>query len=239
MLLYAVSLGSVLIVGAMGGTGLASLTLFSFLVMKEPVSRRDIMGVIIILLGPVAIAMFSVPQADTLLVGRLFLFAGFLTVVYVIPIVVSRRVGWPVGLLISGFAGVLSGLVLFFQKVSTTSHGRSVLWIAHFESEVTIPFAKHILEVLVNPYAVTWLVLSVFSTLVLQFAYKHDRAIRIIPMYAANAILVPVLGRLLCFRETLHPSQWLGLILIFIGVAVITIKREENTSNEAHTEAKD
>ena len=41
IVLYAVSLGSVSVVGAMAGTGLASLVIFSGLVMKERITFRE------------------------------------------------------------------------------------------------------------------------------------------------------------------------------------------------------
>jgi|GEM_PF-896856 len=231
LLLYAVSLGSVVIVGAMGGTGLASLTLFSFLVLKEPVTKRDIFAVASILLGPVILAMFSVAQPESPRPVPLMLFAGCLVASYVIAVVASRKAFGLKSMIIGGFSGALSGLVLLFQKISTTVHGRSVSWLAHLESEVSISAVRKIIEVLVNPYALTWVALSVLSTIVLQFAYKHGRTIRIVPMFAANTIIVPTIGGMICFLEKIHPAQWPGIFLILGGAALITIRKESDEIN--------
>ena len=52
LILYAVSLGSVLIVGSMAGTGLAAMTIFSLLMMKEPLRRHELLGIPCIMIAP-------------------------------------------------------------------------------------------------------------------------------------------------------------------------------------------
>jgi drug/metabolite transporter (DMT)-like permease len=59
---------------------------------------------------------------------------------------------------------------------------------------------------------------------VMQFAYRRGKAIQLIPAFAANTIAIPVVGGLLAFSERLHPFQWIGIILIFAGVFLLTIK---------------
>ena len=59
VLLWAVSLGSVSIVGAMAGTGLASLAVFSAVVMKERIRGIEIAGVAVIFGAAVLIGLFA------------------------------------------------------------------------------------------------------------------------------------------------------------------------------------
>jgi drug/metabolite transporter (DMT)-like permease len=59
---------------------------------------------------------------------------------------------------------------------------------------------------------------------VMQFAYRRGKAIQLIPAFAANTIAVPVVGGVLAFGERLHPLQWIGVILIFSGVLLLTLK---------------
>ena len=93
------------------------------------------------------------------------------------------------------------------------------------DGEGNLSVIDHAKQVLLNPYALLWIVLSVSSMVIIQFAYKHDKAIRIIPAFSANYILIPVLLGVLCFRETLHPFQWIGILLILIGVLLVTLPR--------------
>ena len=59
---------------------------------------------------------------------------------------------------------------------------------------------------------------------VLQFAYRRGKAIRVIPSFSANYVVVPILGGMLVFGESLHPLQWLGAVLMVAGVLLLTLK---------------
>jgi uncharacterized membrane protein len=228
IVLYAVSLGSVTVVGAMAGTGLASLAVFSAFVMKEKITFREIAGIGIILGAAALIGVFS-RETSPGDVDRtaLFLFLGVVPSVYAAAWLVFRRKAF-VGLIVGGFAGALGGLVPLFQKVSTTEVGRAAsLAAARAQADPNrSPWIHKVMEILLNPYALVWIVLSIFSMLVLQFSYKSDRAIRIVPVFSSNYIVIPILGGVICFTERLHVLQWVGVSLILVGVLVLTYKRK-------------
>ena len=50
--------------------------------------------------------------------------------------------------------------------------------------------------------------------------------LRRLPVFAANTILLPILGGVLCFHDALHPTQWVGILLIGIGVSLLTWRRD-------------
>ena len=86
-----------------------------------------------------------------------------------------------------------------------------------------------VLSMFSNPFAVIWIVLSLSSVLILQFSYKKADAIRIIPVFSASMIIVPVIGGVLCLAETLHPLQWIAVPLILGGLLLLTIRKPENS----------
>lgn len=224
IIMYAVSIGNVSLVGAMAGAGLASLTLFSKFVMKEEVGKQEIIGVLIIFGAAVLIGAFSKEApASEILINRLYIFLGIITVLYVIGWALFSKKDNIIGLIIGGFAGALGGFVPLFQKVSTSELGKATSFIKQAATN-TESIGGQIAAIFTNPYAIIWVVLSIISMLVLQFSYKKDKAIRIIPAFAANYILVPVIGGVICFREVLNPMQWIGVVLIFVGVFFITMK---------------
>jgi len=161
IIMYAVSIGNVALVGVMAGSGLVSLSLFSWLVMKEEIVRREVLGITLILIAAVLLGLFR--RADS--AGPILIYALFPSD--------------------SGFVRVAS-----------------------------------------NPYTLIWILLSVAALIILQFAYKRDRAIRLIPAFTANYLFIPVVGGIICFGERLHPLQWVGVALILIGVIVITSGKE-------------
>ncbi len=227
IVMSAVAIGNVSIVATMAGTGLVSLAVFSALVMKETIRKREILGIVFILGAAALIGIFirESPKAE-ILIHVLFIVLAVVVVVYILLWLALRNREKYLGILIGIFAGALSGFVPVFQKVATSPYGRaSALVLPSSGREHGLSIIKHAEQVMLNPYALLWIVLSVGSMIVIQFAYKHDRAIRIIPAFSANYILLPVILGVLCFRETLHPMQWIGVILILIGILFVTMPR--------------
>jgi uncharacterized membrane protein len=110
LILYAVSLGSVLIVGSMAGTGLAAVTLLSVLLMKEPVRRRELLGIASIMAAPFLLAsVYQEPPPTRLIIEYLFYFLGAILVVFTLLILIFRKSEQMLGVLLAGGAGILGG----------------------------------------------------------------------------------------------------------------------------------
>jgi len=225
--LYAVSIGSPSLVGAMAGSGLASLAVFSHLVMRERIEKKELLGVFTVFAAAVLIGAFggeaAAPEPP---LKKLYIYFAALCGIYlVLWILLGKRqsIG---GIIIAGFSGVLGGFVPLFQKISTSPFAlsRPLVHLSFAENTFFSELANKATGLLSNPWALTWIGISVVSMLVMQFAYRKDRAIRLIPAFAANTIAVPVVGALLAFGEHLHPLQWLGIAMIIIGVLLITVK---------------
>ena len=226
--LYALSVGSVSLVGAMAGSGLASLALFSWLVMKEPISSRELVGIGVIFAAAVLMGAFGGPRfVEAPRIRILYLLLGSLALLYTILWILLRDRGPAIATVIAAFSGTLGGFVALFQKVSTTEHGRSLSLARRVESSRAGFIALE--ETLSNPFALAWIALSVLSMLVIQFAYRHGKAIRIIPAFSASFIVIPIVGGMLVFGETLRPLQWLGVASIIAGVLLLTLKAPEET----------
>jgi drug/metabolite transporter (DMT)-like permease len=228
--LYAVSLGSASIVGAMAGSGLASLTIFSALVMKEKIGRREILGVVTILGGAALIGGFTSGEVSTtMLMKRLYVMLVVLTVAGVSGwVFLSQRS--VAGIVIGAFAGILGGFVPLFQRVSLSSLAKANTFQLPFLFRRAHPpesLIGKLQELFLNPYALIWIILSVASMIVLQFSYKKDKAIRIIPSFSACYIVLPVIGGVICFKEEITLFQWPGILLILAGVLFITLKKEK------------
>jgi len=233
IILYAVSLGNVATVGAMAGSGLMSLTLFSRVVMKERIGKAGLAGLSAIILATVLIGITtteSKPPAIT--VGVLFASLGGLSAVAIILWLVLSRSGRGLGILFGMFAGVLGGFVPVFQKVATSGIGRDHSLVVRFlppesaaaADPVFTALLRKALELFANPYALTWIALSIISMVILQFAYTKNQVIRVIPAFSAMIVALPVLGGLVLFHESIPGLQWLGILLIFAGVFLLTLK---------------
>ena len=236
LILYAVSIGNASLVGAMSGSGLASLAVFSHLCMHEKITRRELTGVFTIITAAILIGSLRIEKA----VGEpdlaaLYIYLPAVCGMYLLLWFVFRRRSQIVGIVIAGFAGAIGGFVPLFQKVSTSSLGLSrALLHFHFRTEtVFTSFLQKGANLLSNPWALAWIVISIVSMVVMQFAYRRGKAIQLIPAFAANTIVIPVVGGVLAFRERLHPFQWIGVILILAGVLLVTLKSSQDVHSPA------
>jgi drug/metabolite transporter (DMT)-like permease len=238
LILYAVSLGSVLIVGSMAGTGLAAVTVLSVLLMKEPVGRRELLGVACVMAAPFLLAsVYQEPPATPLVIEHLLYSLAAILVVFTVLTLIFRKRKKMLGILLAVSAGTLGGFVILFQKISTSTLGRAAVFFhlgdlapgTSRPSEFT--WLLNLLHVFANPYAVAWIALSLLSTFVLQLSYRHGEAIRLIPSFNSAYILIPILGGVLIFREPLHPLQWAGVLLILFGVSMLTFGKSGRRSN--------
>jgi drug/metabolite transporter (DMT)-like permease len=216
--LVAVTIGRVALVGAMAGSGLASLAVFSFLVLKERIRARELAGIAVMAGSAVLIGLFQreLPLAEPSL-ARLFPYLAALCGASVAAWLALRGRSRVVGPVIAGFAGVLGGFVPLFQKVSSSAAGRGSSFVVDFLEE------GHWAHAVANPFTPLWILLSITSMVVIQFAYRHERAVRLIPYFTFCMILVPVLGGVLAFGDRLQAVQWVGIALILTGLMLLTL----------------
>jgi uncharacterized membrane protein len=216
ILLVAVSLGQVSLVGAMAGTGLVSLTLYSRFVLKDHIGRNEITGICLIILAAVFIGIFA-DEASVVVIEIKLLTIKLIIVslTYGILWVVFFKKEGALCVIIGGFAGALGGFVSQFQKISTS---------VQVEGDMVTDSVSGF-SALMNPFTLIWILISICSMIVLQFAHKNGKPLRVIPAFSANYILIPVIGGVTCFGEVLHPVQWLGIGIIIAGVLIITIKK--------------
>lgn len=207
---YATSLCGASLVGAMVGTGLASLALFSHFVMKEKIGAGELAGIGVILTAFVLIGVFSGGKTaePAIRLFPLWIFMGVMTAVYLLLTGIALKLKFLPGLALACCSGGIGGFVILLQTVTMVN-----------------PLGSS--SMFTNPFFYSWVAVSLISFFFLQLSYKKDKAIRIVPTFSSNYILIPVLGGVICFGEVLNLFQWMGVGLIFCGVALLTLKRKK------------
>jgi drug/metabolite transporter (DMT)-like permease len=222
IVLIALSLGAVSLVGAMAGSGLATLAVFSHFVMGESITKMDLVGIVVILAGSVLIGFFASQQGEPS--PRWFWLHGFS-----IALILAYTVAWVfvgegkrAGLVLGGFGGALAGSSMLYQNATTLTADLGALVEFPLRDNVS---AERLLQ-LVNPYLFIWLTLSMAGFFVLQIAYGRGKAIHVIPSFNVNFIVVPVVGGVVAFSEAVHPLQWVGVVIIIVGTLLLTARPE-------------
>ena len=121
LILYAVSIGNASLVGAMSGSGLASLAVFSHLYMHERITRRELVGVFTIIAAAILIGSFRVETAVAEPAPTaLYIYFPAVCGTYLLLWLVFQKRSRIIGIVIAGLAGALGGFVSLFQKVSAS-----------------------------------------------------------------------------------------------------------------------
>jgi uncharacterized membrane protein len=224
VVLIALSTGAVSLVGAMAGSGLVTLAVFSHFVMDERISRNDLIGIALILAGSVLIGFFAREQGEP--APRWIVLHGF-TAALVIgygALWLFARSSARLGLVIGGFGGALAGASMLYQNATTV--------VADVGELIQFPLSTGLsaerLAELVHPFLFIWLGLSMGAFFVLQLAYSRGKAIHVIPAFNVNFIVVPVLGGVVAFSERVHVLQWVGVVIIVVGTIVLTATSSDN-----------
>ena len=227
IVLVALSMGAVSLVGAMAGSGLVTLAVFSHFVMGETISCNDVVGIVVIIAGSVLIGLFAPAQDEP--APRWLALHGFsaaLVVAYLIGWLVGGR-GESAGLVIGGFGGALAGASMLYQNATTVTADVGAL--VQFPLRESLA-AERLLR-LANPYLFIWLALSMAAFFVLQLAYGRGKVIHVIPAFNVNFIVIPVVGGVIGFSEAVLPFQWIGVVIIVVGTVVLTARKQSESAS--------
>lgn len=216
----AISIGAVSVVGAMAGTGLVSLAVFSRLVMGERLAAKHVAALLAIVAGAAVVALFDVGSRGQARIALLWGVLAAGTVVYSAAWLALRS-GSGAGVALGGLSGFLGAYSQLFQELATAE----LDW-----SQGLGPVVRTVVS---DPITLVWAGLSVVSMVVIQFSYRHGQATQIIPVFTGNFILVPVIGGVIVFGESMGIVQWGGVALIVAGSIVLgrrRASREEGTT---------
>lgn len=218
MILAALNMGNVSLVGAMAGTGLPVMTIFSHVVLREEVDRRQIVGIALILGGGVVVGLFA-PEASSgsTSFNRLILLSAIIPVVLLLLWYVKYRLPGRDAWILGALAGSFAGISVLFQEAATSEGGRAL----GRELEGLHPIVAEYAPVLLNPITAVWVGATVLAFASSQLAYARGDSVRVVPPFVAAQIVVPLLGGLVAFSESLAIPQWLAIVTILAGLPLV------------------
>ncbi|NPV02763.1 MAG: DMT family transporter [Brevinematales bacterium] len=217
ILYWAISIGSASIAGAMNGTGLASLILFSRLILGERIDRWEAAGIALIMLGVVVFPLAPMPVIGqpAVEIAHLWIGAGIMTGVIGVLLAATIVMKKPAGMALGFLAGTFTGFSALFQRAGA--------------SEFSAGGGQGVI------YTIVWLGFFLLSFLTLQFAYRENPILKILPYFTGFKALIPLIGGVLFFSERLSALQWSGAGLILAGVVVIGVRMGVNGKRERNT----
>jgi multidrug transporter EmrE-like cation transporter len=210
----AVALGQASIIASFGGIGVATLVIYAALVLREPISPREMLGVHLIIGGTVLAGYFGaeVTQAPVNIVHLDVLVMWSLGMVFAClaaSIWTYNAAPQQTGLVFGMCAGVADGLGLLFCKVMcdhTMSQG--------------------VMHNFVDLWSWAWVAVSIASFVLIQAAYLRARAVTVVPAYTCVTIVVPVLAAPFVFGDVLGLPLLAGVSLLLLGIVTLSMNEQ-------------
>jgi len=210
----ALSLGNASTLGGFAGFGLVTLTIFSHLVLKEKILKRELAGMALIIAGTAMLGFFSHATQHGIAgfeQRRMTLFLAAFAVAATAALLFmfrdKKRYG---GMILGMLGGCIGGLAIVFLKIAVSRFG------GRFgDSGIA-------LAILSDVYVWMALLGGVGGIVLVQFGYKFGKAIQVVPGFSSIIVIMPSLSGFLVLREILTVICVVSLAVIITGVLVAT-----------------
>ena len=219
----AVSIGNASTLGGFAGFGLISLAVFSRLVLKEVISKREFFGMFTILVGTAMLGFFSNGHQKGLInfeQRRMIIFLiCYAVVAAALVVFMLRDIKVYGGAILGVIGGGMSGLALVLLKII----------VGHFAGKGFA--AGLIIEVLKNPYSWLTAIGGVGGLTLVQIGYKYGKSIQVVPGFSSMVVIMPALSGYLVLREAVPLICAVSLAVITAGVLITTTAAHVGAKN--------
>ncbi len=210
--LFALKFAPISVIAPFEGLGLIILCLFSYFILKEPIDRMKLYGIILIVIGLILTAIFMPdPEAIPVIFDGV-LFIIFLSVImgaFVLLGLFSKFNRYKAaGLIFGSFAGAF----MCFQTLT-----KRITWTPGYGYFVFIMFG----------FAVATLIMT-------NFGFLKAEAVVVVPSFTANSITLPTFLAVFIFDEPVVVFQWIGIAIIVVGVILLTAFSKDKSDSQSH-----
>jgi len=192
------------IIAPIEGLGLIILVLFSYYVLKEPISKYQIFAIVLIISGTILITLYnenpsSVPF-NALNFEILVLFSLILITIELVIFSFSRYYDMKA---IGYILGLIAGTFMAFQTVSKriTAIPNSLLSIT---------------------FVIITLIMALLTLIITQYAFTKANANIVVPCSTSSSIILAIFIGVISLSEQLLVYQIIGVVFLVIGIILLT-----------------
>lgn len=211
LFVQATALGDISLVQPLMSAGDLLLVIMAVVFLKERLVRLEWAGVLMTVLGAVALAWNVEDSQVTSFDGqRLVVLLGFTIAAGVALLFANRRSNRP-EVMLALVVGLCFGAGSILTKAMTVAYsgpGKTVMtW-----------------SILIDPLLLAVVLANVLGLVLLQAAFQRGRAAVIVPLQLAMANAITVLAGVVIFAEHITPLRGLGILLIVGGTVLLHLK---------------
>ncbi len=211
LFVQATALGDISLVQPLMSAGDLLLVIMAVVFLKERLVRLEWAGVLMTVLGAVALAWnVEDSQVTSFDSKRLMVLLGTVIAAGLGMLLANRRSARP-EILLALVVGLCFGAGSVLTKAMTVAYagpGQTIMTWA----------------ILVDPLLLAVVLANVLGLVLLQAAFQRGRAAVIVPLQLATANAITVLAGVVIFAEHITPLRGLGILLILAGTALLHLK---------------
>ncbi|MHA1266266.1 MAG: DMT family transporter [Candidatus Helarchaeota archaeon] len=208
--LFALRYAPISVIAPFEGLGLLILCIFSYFILREPIDQMKAIGIIAIITGLTLTAVFTPDPNIIPAEFDLMLFIMFLIIIMSIFVILgfySRRKNYmAAGVIFGSFAGAF----MCFQTLT-----KRITWLPGFWYFIFIMFG-----------------FSIATLIMTNFGFLKADAVIVVPSFSAMSIILPTLLAIFLFNEPAIAFQWIGIIIIVLGIIFLTAFSKDQQSAE-------
>lgn len=192
------------IIAPIEGLGLVVLVIFSYFILKESISKSQIFGIILIIIGTIEITLFnenpsSVPfnalNFELLTIISIILIAIEIAVFSFSKYYKLKAIGY--------ISGLIAGTFMAFQTVS--------------KRITAIPNS-----LLSTAFIFITLIMAVLTLIMTQYAFTKANANIVVPCTTSSSIILAILIGVISLSEQMIVNQIIGVVFLIGGIILLT-----------------
>jgi len=201
------------IIAPIEALGLIVLAFFSYFILKEEISKLQIIGIALIILGTVLITSFNINASEIefndFRIDLFLIYSLTIMIIELIAILISKLNELEIlGLIL----GITAGTFMAFQTVT-----KRITVIPNATLSLIFTFITFLLAIL--------------TLLMTQYAFKEAKANIVVPCSTSVSIILAVLISSISLNEIIVVFQIVGVIVIVLGIIILTAFTSEPKSH--------
>ena len=193
--------------------GLIVLAFFSYFILKEEISKLQIIGISLIIVGTVLITSFNINASEIefndFRIDLFLIYSLTIMIIELIAILISKLNEFEIlGLILS----ITAGTFMAFQTVT-----KRITVIPNATLSLIFTFITFLLAIL-----------TLLST---QYAFKKAKANIVVPYSTSVSIIIAVLISSISLNEIIVVLQIVGVFIIVLGIIILTAFTSEPKSH--------
>jgi drug/metabolite transporter (DMT)-like permease len=238
ILTLAIQFGNLSVVTPLMSVGMVALVIFSYFYLKEPISKIELVGITLIIIGIAVLGATSPAEIEKPLLEDVIQGLEKLQSIIFLVLIIILSILFVLASVLRKFknADVLFGVAAGITDALGAIFINAIMSGASYTDSTLIKESVHHWEWWL--FMVLLIFFNALATVYLQVAYQRGKAIIVAPIFAVIAMITPVFGGIIIFSEWNYlftqqlwgilAGKLIALVIVCSGVVILAIYSAKN-----------